>query len=48
MLVVRRWRKIHEVSKIEDAAPRFEEKLGQDRDPVAEATRTKMASRAAS
>ena len=53
MLVVRRWRtvshaSVHIVSKVEDAAPRFEEKLGRDRDPVAEATRKKMASRAAS
>lgn len=52
-LVVRRWRTIshapvHEVSKVEDATPKFEEKLGQDGDSVAEATRKKMVSRAAS
>ena len=53
MLVVRGQRAIsyapiHEMSKVEDGTPGFEERFGQDRDSVAEATRKKMASRAAS
>ena len=53
MLVVRIQRAIsyapiHEVSKVEDGTPSFEGKFGQDRDSMAEMTRKKMASRAAS
>ena len=39
---------IHEVSKAENGTTSFEEKFGQDRDSMAETTRKKMASRAAS
>ena len=53
MLVVRGQRAIshapiHEMSKVEDGMPGFEEKFGQDRDLMVETTRKKMASRAAS
>lgn len=39
---------VHKVLKVENEVPKFNEKLGQDRDPVAEATQKKMTSRAAS
>ena len=44
MLVVRGWRAIsyapvHEVSKVEDGTPSFEENYRQDRDSMAETTR---------
>ena len=53
MLVVRGQRAIsnapiHKVSKVEDGTPSFEERFGQDRDSMAETTRKKMASGAAS
>ena len=53
MLVVRGRRAIsyapaHAVSKVEDVTPSFEEKIGQDMDSMAEMTRKKMVSRAAS
>ena len=53
MLVVRRQRAINyafvfQVSKVEDGTPRFEEALGQDRDSLAETSRKKIVSGAAS
>ena len=47
MLVVRGRRAIsyapvHEVSKVEDGTPSFEEEFGQDMDSIAETTRKKM------
>lgn len=44
MLVVRGWgiiryKLIHKVSKVEDGTPKSEEKFGQNRNSMAEATR---------
>ena len=50
MLVVRgreaiSYAPVHEVSKVEDGTPSFEEKSGQDRDSMAETTRMEMVNR---